>query len=348
MEEILENLMPDELEKLKNKIEKLLHDLGIERTTNQKYQLKVNQIVCPRCNDNNVCKNGHKNKTQRYKCKKCNKFFSINTGTILSHSKLNYNQLKVLIKGLIDRKTLEELSFDLNMSMRETYNLRIKIISVFKEYTNGIILKDVIKADEKYFRISFKGTRKKNMPRNSRKSGSQDRKCGISKEQVCVVGAIDSYDNIILKIVGLGPVSTAMIKKALNGKIENGSILITDGKTGYRKFAKGNHLILKQIPEGHHKIEQYDLGEINSLFNEIENFVRNFHGLSTRHLQEYIDWFLCLKIMKYTLEYLEREENLYEFTISQKSNLISRNVCKTKMPVDISEVYEDINQHFVS
>lgn len=186
------------------------------------------------------------------------------------------------------------------------------------------------------------------MPRKSRHSGSQDRKCGISKEQVCVVGAIDSYDNIVLKIVGLGPVSTAMIEKALNSKIEKGSILVTDGKTGYRKFVNDNHLVLKQIPEGHHKIEHYDLGEINSLFNELESFVRNFNGLSTRHLQEYIDWFLCLKIMKYTIEYLEREEKLYKFTISQKSNLLSRKVCKTKMPVDISEIYEDENQHFVS
>lgn len=104
------------------------------------------------------------------------------------------------------------------------------------------------------------------MPRNSRKSGSQGRKCGISKEQVCAVGAIDSYDNIVLNVVGLGPASTAMIEKALNGKIESGSTLI-----------------LKQVPVGYHKIEHYDLGEINSLFNELENFVRNFNGLSTIH-----------------------------------------------------------------
>lgn len=340
--------MPDELQIIKKEIEKLLYELGIERITNQKYQLKYNSIICPKCGSDNICKNGHKNKTQRYKCKECNKFFSINTNTVLSHSKLNYNQFKTLIKGLIDKKTLESLSAEINMSIRETYNLRIKIISVFQNYSNNIVLKDIVKADEKYFRISFKGTRKDDMPRKSRHSGSQDRKCGISKEQVCVLGAIDSYDNIILEVVGIGPISTAMIEKALYGKIKENSTLVTDGKTGYRKFAKDNNLVLKQIPENQYKIEQYDLGEINSLFNELEIFVRNFNGLSTRHLQEYLDWFKCLKIMKYTLEYLEREEKLYKFTISQKNSLVSRNVCKRKMPIDISEIYEDKNQHFVS
>ncbi len=239
MEEILENLMPDELEVLKSKIEKILHELGIERITNQKYQLRINSIICPKCHSSNICKNNHKNKTQRYKCKECNKFFAITTDTVLSHSKLNYNQFKLLIKGLIDKKTLEELSSILNISMRETYNLRIKIISIFKNYTNDVVLKDVVKADEKYVRLNFKGTRKKDMPKKSRRSGSQDGKCGISKEQVCVVGAIDSYDNIVLKIVGLGPASTVMIEKALNKKIESGSILVTDGKTGYSKLVTG-------------------------------------------------------------------------------------------------------------
>lgn len=65
-------------------------------------------------------------------------------------------------------------------------------------------------------------------------------------------------------------------------------------------------------------LKDLSIDDKSSSFNELEIFTRNFNGLSTRHLQEYLDWFKCLKIMKYTLEYLKREEKLYKFTISQK------------------------------
>ena len=42
-------------------------------------------------------------------------------------------------------------------------------------------LKGIVQVDEKYFRISFKGTKHEKMPRKTRHSGSQDLKIGIKK-----------------------------------------------------------------------------------------------------------------------------------------------------------------------
>ena len=56
----------------------------------------------------NYKRNGHKNGTQRYLCKNCNKSFSITTNTILNYTKIKYWQLYKLIKCLLDAKPVAE------------------------------------------------------------------------------------------------------------------------------------------------------------------------------------------------------------------------------------------------
>lgn len=224
--------------------------------------------------------------------------------------------------------------------MSETYDLRIKILSILNNLEKDIILKEEIQADEKYFRISFKGTRHKKMPREPRKSGSQDLTIGISKEQVCVLIAKDSYDHIIMKIVGNGPASTVMIEKGMGNQVQKGSLLITDSKSSYIKFAKDHSLILKQIPAGKHTVDGiYNLGEINALMNDLGSFLKKYNGISTRHLQQYLDLFRFRKIFQYTLEYIKRNKEAYKFCIIQFSTLTSSEIFSTEMPVDVKSIY---------
>lgn len=336
------NLLPHELESIKQVINELILDLSGQSLTNKKYLQKQKRLKCPKCTSINVVKNGTKNKTQRYKCKTCNKYFSITTNSFLSYSKLNYTQMKKMLECMARFETLEVTSKEVGISERETYNIRIKIISIFNKLDKDIKLSGVVQADEKYIRLSFKGTRSEKMPRKSRKNGNgyfQNRGSGISKsEHVCVVAAIDSLDHIILKVAGMGNASTSMIEKALGGKIEEGSILITDSKNSYIKFAKNNILNLKQIPSDKHKIEDYHLGELNSLLGEIDTLILNFKGISTRHLQSYLDWFRYRKVLKYTVEYLNTTNEIYKFILKEDSHLINDQVCKVAMPIDVSEI----------
>ncbi|MDD4188044.1 MAG: IS1595 family transposase [Bacilli bacterium] len=179
------------------------------------------------------------------------------------------------------------------------------------------------------------------MPRKSRKKGNQDKQIGIHKELVCVVGAIDENDNIILKIVGNGPASKDMIDKALKDKIKKGSTLVTDSKNSYVKFAFENDLLLKQIPTKKHTVEgMYNLGNINSLFSDLDNWISNFNGISTRHLQQYLDWFVYRKILKYTLEYINHKHRYHKESIIQSSSLRKKDVCKMPHPVDVDAIFK--------
>lgn len=345
MKNVLNNLLPDELKEIIMIAEALLKELGNTKETNKKYQMVKRKIICPKCrSDISIVKNGHKNNTQRFKCKICNTFFSVTTGTIVEHNNLTFEQFIIIMDSLINIKSIYKVASEIKISLRETYNLRIRILEILGSIMNNLVLKEVVEVDEKYLRISFKGTRKDKMPRKSRRNGFEDRTSGISNEQVCIVFAIDSNDTMIAKVVGNGPASTDMIKKALDKKIEQNSILITDSKSSYIKFASDNLLVLKQIPHGKHTIEEiYNLANVNSLMSEFDLFIRGFRGLSTRHLQGYVNWFIFRKKLKYVVEYLKQNQEIYNYLVCHTSNLKSKSVCKIPMPFDINSLYKNSN-----
>lgn len=333
----LKNLLPEELDIIKEILDKLIVDVKNDKNTNIKYQDKNKLLNCPKCKEIDVVKNGTKNNKQYYKCKICGKYFSIATNTLTSGINLSYNQLINFMLCLINYNTLSETASIIGISERNTYNIRIKIISVLNKYKPEK-LKEIIQCDEKYVRLSFKGTRKEKMPRKARRNGQENRTAGISMDQVCILMAIDSSDNIFIKVVGLGPLSTEDLENNLVNYIEEKSILITDSKSSYIKFAKNHNLILKQIPDGKHKTkDDYHLGELNSLMSELDVLLLKCKGLSTRHLQEYLDLFRFRKILKYTVEYLKQNKEMYDYSLLQNTNIKNKDICKKEMPVDISE-----------
>ena len=335
--EEFKNLLPDELETIKEILDNLIITSKNDKKTNLKYQDKRKELKCPNCNNDYIVKNGFKNKIQYYKCKNCNKFFSNSTNTITSNICLSYNQLLDFMLCLINYNTIAETAEIVGLSERDTYNIRIKIISTLNKYKKTK-LKDLVQCDEKYVRLSFKGTRKNKMPRKSRRNGQEGRTSGISMDQVCILMAIDSYDNIFVKIVGLGPLSSEDLENNFSNWIEEQSILVTDSKNSYIKFAKDHNLILKQIPENKHITKDgYHLGELNSLMSELDVLLLKCRGLSTRHLQEYLDLFRFRKILKYTIEYLKQNKEMYSYSLLQITNIKNKNVCKKQMPVDVSE-----------
>ena len=71
--------------------------------------------------------------------------------------------------------------------------------------------------------------------------------------------------------------------------------------------------------------------------SELDVLLLKTRGLSTRHLQEYLDLFRFRKILRYTIEYLKQNKEMYQYTLIQTSNLKNKEICKTTMPVDVSE-----------
>lgn len=113
--------------------------------------------------------------------------------------------------------------------------------------------------------------------------------------------SIDENDNLLLKITGLGRCTTDMLKKSLGLKLNNAKSIIADSASAYQEFCKEHKLILNAVPSGFHSDEIFNISEINGVHSQLETWLSKFKGVSTRHLQEYLDWFIYIFTMKKNL-----------------------------------------------
>lgn len=333
----IKSLLPPELSEIKSLVNELLETKPKIRKTNLEYLEREKEITCPIDKSHRIKKNGHKNETQRYWCHDCKKSFSITENSIAKSSFLTYQQFKKFLQCMYDFKSLVETSLEVGISETSCFELQIRIFSIINQAFENKKLKGETQVDEKYIRTSFKGMCKEKMPRASRHDGHTELTSGISKDQVCVIFAIDSYDTIIIKVAGNGAATTEMISFALKDKIEKGSTIITDSKSSYRQFAKDNSLNLIQIPAGQHKFKNYTINDVNELMQEAEIYLDKKKGISSRHLQHHMNFIKYRKILKYTIEYLEINEEMYKNCILATTSLKSNDVYSTEMPFDIEE-----------
>lgn len=341
----ISKLLPPELEIAKELINKLLEDKPQQRLTNLEYLERNKRINCPDDNSHRIKKNGHKDGTQRYWCHDCKKSFSITYDSIVKSSHLNYFQLKKLLQCMYDYKPLTEIALEVNISETSAFELEIKIFDALNQMYNNKLLKGVVQVDEKYVRISFKGMPRDKILRPSRYDGHSDLTSGISADQVCIIVAIDEHDNLIIEVVGNGNASKSMISQVLKNKIEINSIIVTDSKNSYVSFVNENNLKLIQIPSGQHKKDGYTINEVNEIMTEISNYLFRKRGISSRHLQHHMNFIRYRKILKYTIEYLEINENMFIDTLLLKVNLKSNEVYSTQLPFDVEEYKKWYDSH---
>ena len=207
-----------------------------------------------------------------------------------------------------DKLSIRKTAAKTELNKNTIFLLRHKVLASLAERRKNTKLKGNTEADETYESINLKGTKKINMPRLSKpratKGGS---KRGISNHQVCIASAIDENDNLFLEIVGTGPITSEQVTNVFKNKIDKISVLITDCKSSYEKFAKENNIKLEQVKSGTYVNNNgYNLSNINSLHSELATFLATFKGVSTKHLQHYLDWFCFQKLINYTTEVLKQ------------------------------------------
>lgn len=242
-----------------------------------------------------------------------------------------------------DKLSIRKTSAKMNVNNNTVFLLRHKVLDCISEFRKSITLKGIIEADETYESINLKGTKSQDMPRLSKpRSSKGGSKRGISNHQVCIASAIDESDQCFLEIVGTGPITSQQVKTVFKNRIKEVSCLITDCKSSYESFAKNNHIKLEQVKSGTYKNQNgYSLGNINSLHSEWSTFLSHFRGVSTKHLQHYLDWFSFQKIINYTSEILRQPFTMLKKTVINKCSVNSTNVYDHSSNIDFFSIYED-------
>ena len=101
---------------------------------------------------------------------------------------------------------------------------------------------------------------------------------------------------------GLSPEQTILVRPQIKelsyifrGKIKKSSILRSNKVSVYRKFSPNTELSLSNYKGGKEKLDVYCINHVNAYRSELETFLRNFHGVSTKYLNNYLIWFLSVR-----------------------------------------------------
>lgn len=251
--------------------------------------LQENNKHCPYCGKTKIYKHGKSANLQRYRCLCCNKTFNALTGSSLARIRKRELWLKYT-DCMLDSMTLRKISIKLGINLKTAFLWRHRFIKEFKKDTPHS-LKGIVEADETYFRLSKKGSRK--LGRKPHKRGGDGAKRGLSKEQVCVLAALDRSNNSIEQVTGLGPVKGGVVNIHLKDRIASDAVLVTDGLKSYKSFCTMNKLSHEVVEntKGKRCSGSYHIQNVNSYHSRLKTWiVGTFHGVATRYLNHYLWW----------------------------------------------------------
>ena len=180
------------------------------------------------------------------------------------------------------------------------------------------------------------------MPRHSKKrTSTKSPYRGISHHKICTVSSIDEEDNLILKIVGLGRCTTEMLENALGNKVDKVDNLNADSASAYQKFCKNHSITLNAIPSGKHSNGNINISKINGIHSQLETWLSKFKGVSIRHLQEYLDWFVFIYTMKKKFSLNKIKTESYNTIVLDNNYIKANDIVKLQIPIDLNIAYEE-------
>jgi len=227
-----------------------------------------------------------------YQCKECKKNYRETTGTPLYRIQIKdkwQRYLDLMERGFPIKKIAEEL----DISIQTSFDWRHKIISSLEQFIPKE-LRSTVECDEIEFSLSNKGDR--NLKRKARKRGNdfirEDK--GISTVQVITAIERETGDKFF-KVVETKSLTKEQIEIALEGKLAKGTTLITDKHNSYKSYMEDhqdiNHKRLLAKDHVDKKDKSIHLQNINNVHSQVRDFIRPFNGVSSKYLQNYLNWY---------------------------------------------------------
>ena len=160
-------------------------------------------------------------------------------------------------------------------------------------------LSGICESDYMFFDYSEKG--KRELERLPRKRGGELHKQGISDEKVAVIISCDRQGSKDLHVAKRGRISKKDIAIILGNKIKPGSILCTDSHRSYTAFARSikiQHKKIKANKGQYIKDKVYHVQHVNQTGQALRKWMEKFNGVSTKYLQNYLNWYVGIEKIK--------------------------------------------------
>jgi len=216
--------------------------------------------------------------TPRLKCRNCKATHVATHGTVFRGMKRR-DQWVNFMGEMRRHSSILDMEATLRMSHTTMLRWRHRILSAFDMNS---VMAGLVQADEKYFRVSYKGQQIPAGYKTRKRGGASKR--GLSAQQVCVVTAADSNGSINQSVIGGR--TKANILAAILPWLSTETVVVSDGQGAYSQAA--NVIGCVHIPAGQ---SYMNLNRINAYHTQIENLVnRKCLGVSTKHLSKYLAW----------------------------------------------------------
>ena len=254
------------------------------------------KIECPNCENSKVVGHGTYKGRGRYMCKSCKKSFNDYTGTAISGIK-KVDKFQSYLKLILESVSIRKASKTLELNVKTVLDWRHKIATSL-EQINGTKFVGIVECDDKLVNINEKGN--KNLDRESYKRPS-DRKTkrGISDDKISIIVASDRKGNPTMKVAKRGRIDTKSVDKSIGDLIDSQNILCSDKHPSIISWAKEkeveHHTFLSK---NHGKNKVYHVQNVNSIDNLYERWIKPFYGISTKYLNQYLNWFMFLQKIK--------------------------------------------------
>jgi transposase-like protein len=253
--------------------------------------------LCPHCQSHLFCKFGSYRGQQRFRCGICLKTFTGLTNTPVSKTKYpeKWNRF---VACCVEGMSLRKIATKLEINVATAFSWRHKLMAT---YASQQQLHGIAEADETFFLHSEKGNKSISRTRQPRKRGGKAKTAGISEDQVPVVVGKDREGGIIVGVAGRGRVTAKEIEQVLSEHIDPDATLCTDAHPSFKAYAKANNLkyIQLNVSKGQRVVrKKYHIQNVNGAHSNIKKWMVKFNGVSTKYLQNYMNWYCLLEETK--------------------------------------------------
>lgn len=256
--------------------------------------------ACPRCGNSRVHKRGKQSGVQMYKCVGCTKWFSSTTGTPLWDIKRK-DKWQSYLNCMQQNMPIKKIAKEIGISIQTSFDWRHKILSVLNKDV-PVKLSGRVECDELELPLSNKGER--NLTRKARKRSSDFIRNTKTKKTttVQVVSAIDEKNQTYFRAIETKRITAKQLNQTLGKKLDKKVMLITDKHPSYRPFVKSKptikHKTIKSNEHTNKEDKKVNLQKINNQHKQLRQFLGKFNGVSSKYLQNYLNWFAYGKKME--------------------------------------------------
>jgi transposase-like protein len=275
-----------------------VRDSKSEQLRSRCYSLINKQGKCPHCAGGHYYRYGTVRGAQRFRCKSCGRTFCEYTGTWLEgiHKK---SLIEPYLELMINHYSLEKTGKRLGINKKTALDWRHKILSSIEQNT-GTEFAGIVESDETFFEHSEKGN--KDLKRSARKRGTQEKNRGTGTNKASVIVSTDRKKSLKMTLSTMGRITKADIKESFQTPLPETTILCSDGNVSYKGYSIDNnlnHIVLRSDLKQYVKKGIYHIQHVNEIHNRLKKWLDGtFWGVSTKYLQNYLNWFYLREKLK--------------------------------------------------